>query len=224
MKVYGHPWSINTRKVLAVLAEKGQRAELVLVMVPYGEHKQPAHVARHPFGKVPTLEAEGFAVYETGAINRFLDRTLDGPSLTGDARTAARADQWISASDSYFAPHAQPLIVETMFRRFLGGAPDTAAIERATAGIQAPLDTIDCWLADHPYLAGEAFTIADIHWMPYLDYLVQIGHAAAVTGRSNVRSWWERVSARPAWRQVAHTGPQPYDPGVTAEVIEQRYR
>jgi glutathione S-transferase len=74
MKIYGHPWSTNTRKVLMVLAEKAREAELSLVMLPNGEQKLAAHLALHPFAKVPVLEDEGFVVYEASAINRYLER------------------------------------------------------------------------------------------------------------------------------------------------------
>src|SRR5262245_6358434 len=68
MKVFGHPWSINTRKTLMTFAEKGAHAELVVVMLPKGEHKTKEHLARHPFGKVPVLFDGEIVVYETRAI------------------------------------------------------------------------------------------------------------------------------------------------------------
>jgi glutathione S-transferase len=225
MKIYGHPWSINTRKVLMTFAEKGQSAQLVLIMVPKGEHKLPEHLARHPFGKVPVLEDEGFVLFETGAIQRYLDRALAGPALrpAGD-RDAARVDQWISASDSYFAPHAQPLLVESMFRRFLGGERNEALIASGRQEMQAALDAFERALQASPYLAGQAFSLADIHIAPYVDYLVQTGQGEPITRRPGLRDWWDRVSARTTWQRVARSGPQPYDPEVTADVIEPLYR
>jgi glutathione S-transferase len=225
MKLYGHPWSINTRKTLATAAEKGHPIPLSLVMIPTGEHKQPAHLARHPFGKVPVLDDDGFVLYETRAINAYLDARLDGPRLVPDAaRDRARMDQWINAADSYFIPYAHPLIVERLFRRYLGGEQDQTTIAAGRAGIGPALDAIDRALAAAPFLAGPALSLADLHWMPYLEYLHRVGEGAALDARPHVRAWWERVSARPAWHAVARTGPQPDEPGMTADVIAQRYR
>jgi len=225
MKIYGHPWSINTRKVLMTLAEKGHDAELVLVMIPKGEHKGEAHLARHPFGKVPALEDAGFTLYETTAINRYLDRSLSGPTLVpADPKSAARVDQWIGIADAYFIAHAGPLVVEQLFRRYLGGERNQAAIDAARAGIGIALDTADRALSSSAYLAGSSFSLADIHWLPYFEYLTRIGDAGFFEGRTHLRAWWERVSARSTWQEVARTGPQPYDAGVTADVIETRYR
>src|SRR5262245_17602771 len=107
MKVHGHPWSINTRKTLMTLAEKGHQAELAVVVIPKGEQKLAAHVALHPFAKVPVLDDEGFILYETRAINAYLDRKLAGPPLLPKSdREIARVDQWINVADSYFVPHA----------------------------------------------------------------------------------------------------------------------
>jgi glutathione S-transferase len=69
---------------------------------------------------------------------------------------------------------------------------------------------IDTWLASHAYLAGDSFTLADLVWMPYLEYLerVAVGRELVV-GRPNVAAWWARLRERPAWVAVAHSGPQP---------------
>jgi glutathione S-transferase len=212
IKIYGHPWSINTRKTLMTLAERGQEAELVVIALPKGEQKTPQHLARHPWGKVPVLDDDGFVLYESRAINTYIDRKVHPPSLVPeDPRLAARVDQWISAADAYFSPHAQPLIVELLFRRYLGGEKDANAIVAGRAGIQSSLDVVDHWLASNAYLAGSSFSLADIHWMPSLEYLSRIGEGAAITSRRNLEQWWSRVSERPAWRKVARTGPQPYE-------------
>jgi glutathione S-transferase len=226
MKVYGHPWSVNSRKTFMTLAEKNHEAELVLVMIPKGEQRLPAHIAVHPFGKVPVLDDDGFVLYETRAINAYLDRRLTAGTklVPTDAREAARVDQWINVADSYFTPHAHSLIVERLFRRYLGGEPNSQTIEAGRENMQRGLDIVDDALASSAYLAGSAFSLADIHWMPYLEYLEQIGEGAALTRRKHVQRWWNRISARPSWQKVARTGPQPYEDGMKAEVVEQLYR
>jgi glutathione S-transferase len=225
MKLHGHPWSINTRKALMTFAEKGHEPSFVLVMIPKGEHKRPDHLRIHPFGKVPILDDDGFVLYETRAINAYLDATLPGRALTPKSpRERARMDQWINVADSYFTPFAHPLIVERLFRRFLGGEPNQAVIDAGRTNMVPALDVLDDALANRPYLAGETFSLADVHWMPYLEYLARLGEDAPITARPNVTAWWRRIAARPSWQQVARTGPQPDDAGVSADVIEKIYR
>src|SRR5512139_2613628 len=106
MKIHGHPWSTNTRKVLMTLAEKGHQADFSLVMVPKGEHKRPEFLALHPFGKIPVLEDDGFVLYETRAITAYLDEKLGGPRLVPEgARGAAVVAQWTNVADAYLVPH-----------------------------------------------------------------------------------------------------------------------
>ena len=225
MKIYGHPWSINTRKVLMVLAEKGRDAELSLVMIPKGEHRLPAHVALHPFAKVPVLEDESFVLYESAAIDRYLERKFPSPALVpSDPRGSALVDQWLSACDAYFVPHIAPVVIECLFRRYLGGEPDLAAVENGRERMQVTLDAVDHALENSPYLAGNEFSLADLHFMPYLEYLEKIGPDEQLTRRKNLTAWWQRISRRPTWQKVARTGPQPYDTGMTAEVIERGLR
>jgi glutathione S-transferase len=91
MKLHGHPLSSCTRKVLLTAAEKDARIDLVPVDLFTGEHKQPAHLARHPFGVVPVLDDAGFVLYESRAIVRYLDARLAGPPLVpADLRDRAR--------------------------------------------------------------------------------------------------------------------------------------
>lgn len=214
MKIYGHPWSINTRKALMTLAEKGLEAELVVLKIPTGEHKLPAHLARHPFGKVPVLDDDGFVLYETRAINEYIDRKVRPTKLVPeDPRDLARMHQWTNVSDAYFLPHAGPLVFETLFRPYLGGGEkNEQVVAAARAGMQTPLDAADAWLAQNEYLAGRAFSLADVHWMPYLEYLAHAGEGDAITRRRHLGAWWKKVSARPTWQKVARSGPQPYDP------------
>lgn len=220
MKLYGHPWSLNTRKVLATFAEKDHEPTLSVVMLPAGEHKQPAYLQIHPFGVVPALDDDGFVLHEARAICAYVDAVLPGPRLVPQAaRERARMDQWVNIADAYFVPHATPVILETLFRQFLGGEVDRAAIARGREGMQRALDELDRQLGHGPFIAGDAFTLADVHWMSYLEYLARIGDAAAIQSRPNVRAWWERVAARPAWERVARTGPQPWDPVVAADVV-----
>src|SRR3979411_2371133 len=114
MKVHGHPQSSCTRKVLVTLAEKGRRADLVVVDLFAHAQKSATHLARHPFGVIPVLEDDdGFVLYESRAIIRPLDATLDGPSLTPrEARERARMDQWLSVDQSYVGPHTRALAIE----------------------------------------------------------------------------------------------------------------
>jgi hypothetical protein len=60
--------------------------------------------------------------------------------------------------------------------------------------------------------------------MPYLEYLEKTGLDEPVKRRRNLSAWWQRISRRASWQKVARTGPQPYDAGMSADVVERRSR
>jgi glutathione S-transferase len=203
VKVYGHPMSTCTRKVLTTLAEKGHRADLVLVDLMKGEHKQPEHLARQPFGVIPVFEDDdGFQMYESRAIIRYLDAKLSGPSLTpSDLKARARMEQWINVEQSNFSPPVMKVVMEAMFTPMRGGTPNQEVIQKGREGSAATLDVIEKALAGGEYLAG-AFSLAEIAWMPYLEYLAAAGGADLINDRPNVAAWWKRISERPSWQLV----------------------
>ncbi|WP_437979594.1 glutathione S-transferase family protein [Sorangium sp. So ce117] len=204
MKIYGHPMSTCTRKVLTVLAEKGQEAQFVLVDLTKGAHKQPEHLARHPFGVIPVLEDEDFTLYESRAIMRYLDHKLPGASLTPtELRARALMDQWLSVEQSYFATPAVKIVFQRVFLPMQGKPGDEAIVDASKAEVSKALDVVEKALAGHEYLAGSSYSLADISWMPYLQCLVVSKLGELITDRPNVAAWWKRISERPAWVKVS---------------------
>lgn len=202
MKIYGHPLSSCTRKALITAAEKGAALELVPIDLLTGEHKQPAHLARHPFGMVPVLEDGGFTLCESRAIIRYLDAVLPGePLVPHDARARARMDQWLSVDQSYVAPRLSALVGQRIVRPHLGLPTDAAVVEDAERELAGAFAVIDRALGDTRYLAGPTFSLADISLMPYLAGADMVGSPAPGDLR-HLQRWWEDVSARPSWRGV----------------------
>ena len=78
--LHGYRYSVYVRIVRLALAEKGVAYERVEVN-PFAPDVPAAYLALHPFGRVPTLVHDDFALYETGAITRYLDRAFAGPAL-----------------------------------------------------------------------------------------------------------------------------------------------
>ena len=206
MKVFGHPASTCTRKVLCTLAEKGASFEFVKVDITKGEQRSPEHLARQPFGVVPALDDDGFALYESRAIVRYLDATLPGVSLTpADAKARALMEQWISVEHSYFSPHAMKAVLNIWYASMQGKEPDGDVVAKGLADSTRALDVLERNLAGKDYLVG-AFSLADISYAPYLQYLEDMRINAIVTERPNVLAWWKRVSARPAWQKAIGKG------------------
>src|SRR6185295_13510330 len=90
MKIYGHPMSTCTRKVLMTLAETNTPYELQVVEFATGEHKKPPHLARQPFGQVPALQDGDFELYESRAMCRYINDKASGSLVPRDLRDRAK--------------------------------------------------------------------------------------------------------------------------------------
>jgi glutathione S-transferase len=198
MRLYGHRGSICTNRVLFVFGEKAIAPEFVAVDLAAGEHRLPAHLTRQPFGMIPVLEDGAFSLYESRAIMRYLDRVLDGPALTPrEPRTLAAMEQWISVEQSYLSPPVGAILQHKFLAPMRGETIDADALDRARAEAARALDVLDAALARDAYLAGDAFTLAEVSTAPVIAMLFVTGEDALVTRRRHVAAWWDRVSSRP---------------------------
>src|SRR5512140_1427946 len=161
--VHTVPGSPFARAVLATLEEKGARYRLA-PLAPNAS-KSPEHLARHPFGRVPAFEHDGFALYETQAILRYLDRVLPQPALTpADPRRAARMDQVMNINDWYLFPGVGNVIVfhRVIAPQLMGLKPDEAAIEAAMPKARTVFAELARLLGEQAFFAGDSVSLADL--------------------------------------------------------------
>ena len=198
--VHSIPGSPFGRAVLLALEEKG--APWTYAFVPPPALKQPEHLARHPFGRVPVLEHGGFRLYETQAILRYIDRVLPNPPLTPtDPRAAARMDQVMSINDWYLFQGGGAKIVfqRIISPRIMGGVPDEAIIAAALPQLAPVIAAIAELLGTQQYFAGDALSLADLHLAPHLDMLAETPEWAVLTAaHPNLVQWLARMRARPS--------------------------
>src|SRR5690349_4153111 len=202
MRLFGHPRGASTRRVLLTLAEKGHQVELVQLDPYTGEHLRPAHLARHPFGKVPVLEDGSFQLYEAGAIMRYLDETLPGPRLIpAAARERARMEQWLSSDAAYLAPALEPLLSQLVLHPMFGARPDPVEVARGRREVGEVLDVLERALTAgdaEPFVAGASFSLADVALASSLQVLHDTRQDDLLVARPRVSRWWSRVRSRPA--------------------------
>ena len=208
--VHSIPGSPFGRAVLTTLEEKG--ASYRFSPVTPGTLRSPEHLARHPFGRVPVLEHDGFLLYETQAILRYLDCVLPNPALTpADPKRAARMDQVMNVNDWYLFPGVGNVIVfhRVVGPRVLGLTPDEAAIEAAMPKARAVFAELARLLGDQPYFAGEAISLADLLVAPQLGFFTLTPEWEVLGApHKNLVAWLARMEARPSfgattWERVS---------------------
>lgn len=208
--VHSIPGSPYGRTVLATCIEKGAPYRLQ-PLVP-GSHRQAPYTALHPFSKIPAIEDGDFKLYESQAITRYIDAAYGTPgALTpSDPKGAARMNQVIGVVDCYFfAPNsAMTLGFNRVVAPKFGFPINEEAAIAAIPQTRHCLEVLAGFLTEGPYMAGDAFSLADIHAGCHLELLSAAAEAREMMQGTPLQGWLERVSARPSfvgttWEQVA---------------------
>jgi|TARA_B100000315_G_scaffold237645_1_gene254611 glutathione S-transferase len=207
MKLYMVPLAPNPTKVMLYIAERAglgvnMDIEQIVVNTVKGRHKEPEHLARNPFGTVPTLELDdGYYIVESLAIIEYLeDKFPEQTLLTGTAERRGKARDVERIIDLRLAGPmgAYGHAVNSP----LGYPRDDQKAAQLVDAMQTPLDYLEDLLSDgRSLLLGEQASIADCTLQASLQF-VRYVEADVFGDRPLLRAWDERYRARPAAQQV----------------------
>ncbi|MCS6855096.1 MAG: glutathione S-transferase [Elioraea sp.] len=161
-RIWGRTNSINVMKVLWACDELGLAYERIDAGGPFGRLTEPAFLALNPNGLIPVLEEDGFVLWESNAIVRYLGAAygVDSGLWPTDPRARALADQWMDWQQTTAQAAIGPAFVQ-MFRT-PPDRRDEATIRRSVERAAEVFPVLEAHLARHPYVAGETFTLGDI--------------------------------------------------------------
>lgn len=203
--LYDYLPSQNAWKVRQLLHHLQRPHERVLVSIFEGEAQRPGFLRINPSGKVPALRLEdGRTLAESNAILCYL---ADGtPYLPGDAFGRAKVVQWLSFEQENVESVIGALRHWTMTGKLARRSPDL--VEGKRKGAARTLALLDREFAQRPFIAGDAYTIADIALFAYGSRADEAG--LSLDPYPNVRAWIERVQAQPGFLAEMH--PYSIDP------------
>lgn len=198
LRVWGRRNSFNVQKVLWLVGELGLAYEHVPAGGDFGRLDEPDFRALNPHGRVPVIEDEGVAVWESHAILRHLAERYGASRFWPDLAARAAIEPWMDWHQTSFQPAFGAGLFWGWFRT-PEAQRDWPAIRRAEAACAQHLGLIDAVLADRPYLAGEVLTLADIPLGTCLFRYFEMGLETPAVPR--VRRWYARLAERPAYRE-----------------------
>ncbi|EJF60570.1 glutathione S-transferase [Dichomitus squalens LYAD-421 SS1] len=207
LKIHGTPYASCTKRVLTVVEELKIPHELVLVDVENRAHKSPEHLAHQPFGQIPYIEDDGFEIFESRAISRYLALKYGGIGklipAQSDVEATAKFEQAASVEAFDFDPLATKIVWEAVFHPGLGLPSDTAAVKAQTALLEGKMDGYEALLSKTKFLAGDEVSLVDLFHLSYGSYLRDAGLDFLESPRwPSVARWWKEISSRPSWVKV----------------------
>lgn len=205
MRLYYHPLSSNSRRVVLTAMHLNVHIELIVVDLLKGEHKAPEYLRRNPNGKVPLLDDDGFMLWESHAIMQYLaDATLGQDLYPTDVKARADVNRWLFWSAYHFTPAVGCISRERVSKKMVGGAgePDPIEIARGEAQLTAAAKVLDDHLARNEWIAQDKLTLADFAIAAPLMHTVAA--ELPVMGYANLQAWFARVQALEAWKKAAN--------------------
>ena len=210
MKLYDSEQAPNPRRVRIFMAEKGISCETEQLYIVLGENLSDDFLAVNPRGVLPTLVLDdGTVLDESVAICRYLEETHPEPALMGaDALSKAQieARQRHMEFDGLFsAAEAFRNAYPRFAKRGLGGNVGPvdaipALVERGQASVLRFYNRLNEDLGQSRYVAGDAFTIADITALCAVDFASMAARVPVPESCENLARWHAEVSARPSAR------------------------
>ncbi|CDY18136.1 BnaC05g01590D [Brassica napus] len=205
-KLHGNPFSTNTRRVLAVLLEKGLSYEPITVDLKTGEHKKDSFLGLNPFGQVPVLEDGNLTLCESRAITQYIAyvHSSRGTQLLNlqSHETMAILTMWMEIEAHQFDPLASKLTWELVIKPLYGLETDHMVVKENEAGLEKVLDVYEKRLGDSRFLACNTFTLVDLHHLPNIQFLLGTPTKRLFENRPKVRNWVHEITSREAWKMA----------------------
>jgi glutathione S-transferase len=198
--LFGATYSVYVRAARLALEEKRVPYRLIEVDIFAPDGPPADYLERHPFKRIPAFEHEGFRLYESGAIMRYIDEAFAGPPLMPDApRARARVNQIVSILDNYgYRPLIWDIFVERVRAPAQGRSADEAKIAAALPSAALCLQALeDLAEPQGPYLTGGTISLADLHLAPMVVYLAMAKEGAALlAAQARLSRWWQVMRER----------------------------
>ena len=199
LKIWGRLTSVNVQKVMFCVEELALPHERIEAGLAYGIVDTPEYLAKNPNGLVPLIDDDGFLLWESNAIVRYLaGKHATGSMLPSDAQRRADADRWMDWQTTTLQPAMGGAFMNLV--RLPPEKRDATAVEPSRKRSEACVAILEGALARHQFVAGDSLTIGDISLGPAIHRWLNL--PLDRERRPHVERWygelWQRRSAQRA--------------------------
>ncbi len=198
LEIWGRKNSSNVAPVMWTIGELGLEHTRHNVGGSFGKLDSPEYRAMNPNGLVPTMNDNGFVLWESNAIVRYLARQYGSGSLYPmDNKTLALAEQWMEWTKTTLYPGFFPIFWQLV--RTDPQSQDLSLVDRAAGTTAKNLEILDAGLEGRKFVTGNEFSIGDVALgaLFYRYYNLPVQRPSL----PNVESWYDRLCQRPAYQQ-----------------------
>jgi glutathione S-transferase len=199
LKVWGRLSSVNVQKAMLCVEELGLAYERIDAGLSFGIVDTPEYRAKNPNGLVPVIEDDGFVLWESNAIVRYLAaKHAAGSMWPTELQARADADRWMDWQTTAL----QPAMVQAFYHlvRLPPEKRDLSAVPASRERSEACVAMLEAALAGKRFVTGEVLTIADIALAPAIHRWLNLPMERVK--RPNVERWYGDIMRRRAAPRV----------------------
>lgn len=201
LKLHVFPLSPRAFKVLLVAHHLDVDYELCFVDLAKGEHKTPEFTALNPNQRMPVLQDDGIALWESNAIVEYLASKKDG-WLPREPRARLALTKWLYWESNHWDPACAIFVFERLVKPFFGlGETSESEIARGEAALKRLAGVLDGQLQKHRYVTGDSLSIADLAIASPLCVAEQVRYP--LEEYRGIQRWHAELKALPAWTRTA---------------------
>ncbi|MCK4882824.1 MAG: glutathione S-transferase family protein [Candidatus Omnitrophica bacterium] len=169
LKIYGADLSSPSNKVRMGANALGLEYEYIRVSIKGGENRTEEYLKMHPAGKVPVINDDGFVLFESDAIIKYLAAKQKSPLYPDELKQRAGIDQWMDFTAVHVGGAMGRVVFNRVFASFAGVSVDERSLKDGLKFLNRFLPVVDRQLSKAEYFAGEQFSLADIALLATMD-------------------------------------------------------
>jgi glutathione S-transferase len=167
--IYGANLSAASNKVRFVANALGLEYEYRKMNLRKGEHREEWFLKLHPAGKIPVIDDDGFVLFESNAIVKYLTQKHGAPIYSSGLKERAVVDQWLDFGSIHVGVAFGRVLFNYVFAPIIGAPADEQSLKDGREFLDRFLPVVDAQLQNNAYLAGPEITLADFNMLAVLD-------------------------------------------------------
>jgi len=169
LTIYGFDFSSPSNKVRFAANAMGLQYQYKQVNLIAGEQKSPEFLKLNPIGRVPAIDDNGFKVFESAAIIKYLAQKNNSPLYPQDLQKRTVIDQWIDFANIHVSAALAKVTFNRVMYKMLGVEKDERSLNDGIKFLGQFLPLLEKQLKENKFLAGSEMTLADINLLAVLD-------------------------------------------------------